>query len=183
MAANTALLGDVGMGTTILGGLTSAISSFIGGEDQKEMYDYQAGVAKLNASISRQNATYASQVGEIQAANAGEQGAQRLGKIKAAQGASGLDVNSGSNVAVRTSQEAITSHDVSAIRANAAKTAYNYEVQATGYNAQADLDTLAGKNARTAGLIGATSSLVGAASSVSSQWLRGQQLGLWGGTS
>lgn len=183
MAGNNALLGEVGVGSTVLGGLTSAISSIIGGEDQQEMYNYQAGVAKLNANIAKQNATYSSQVGEIQAANAGEQGAQRLGKIKVAQAASGLDVNSGSAVQVRASQTAQISHDVSAIRSNAAKVAYNYEVTGVGYTADAQLDTLKGQNARSAGLIGAGSSLIGAASSVSSEWLRGQQLGMWGAPS
>ena len=61
--ANNALLGDAGMGATFLGGITSAISSAIGGQDQQQMFNYQAGVATLNAQISRQNATYATQVG------------------------------------------------------------------------------------------------------------------------
>lgn len=181
--ANNALLGDAGMGATFLGGITSAISSAIGGQDQQQMFNYQAGVATLNAQISRQNATYATQVGEHQAENAGLQGGQRLGKIKAAQGASGLDVNSGSSKQVQTSQAEITSMDTTAIRSNAARTAFNYSNQAQGFEAQAQADTIAGKNARMAGLIGAGSSLLSSAASVSSEWLRGQQLGLWGSPS
>ena len=179
MANNNALLGEVSMGATFLGGVTSAIASFAGGEAQKQMYDYQAGVAKLNAEISRQNETYATQVGEIQATQAGLQGAQRMGKIRAAQGASGLDVNSGSNKQVQDSQVEITKFDAAAIRSNAARTAYTYANQAVGFGAQANMDTVAGKNARMAGLIGVGSSLVGAAASVSSEWLRGNQLGMW----
>lgn len=179
MASNS-LFGDIGMGTTFLGGITSAIGAFVGGEAQQQMYNYQAGIAKLNAQIAQQNATYATQVGEIQATQAGLQGGQRLGQIKAAQGASGLDVNSGSAKQVQSSQQLITASDTAAIRSNAARTAYNYANQAVGFTAQANLDTVAGQNARLSGLIGAGSSLLGAASSVSSQWLRGQQLGLWG---
>jgi hypothetical protein len=181
--ASPTLIGEVGMGTTLLGGLTSALGSFIGGQSQQEMYNYQAGVAKLNAQIAQQNSAYATQVGELQATNAGLQGAQRLGQIKAAQSASGLDVNTGSPAAVRVSQKQVTGFDVAAIRSNAAKTAYNYEVSAVSDVAQANIDTLAGENARTSGMISADASLIGAASSVSSQWLRGQQLGMWGAPS
>lgn len=167
-----------GIGTTLLGGLTSAFGDILGGQSQQEMYDYQAGIARLNAQIAYQNATYASNVGEIQAMQAGLQGGQQLGKIKAAQSASGLDVNTGSNKAIQVSQAQVIGQNTAAIRSNAAKTAYNYEVQGVGFEAQASLDTLAGQNARTAGVIGAFSSIVGAASSVSSEWLRGSQLGL-----
>jgi hypothetical protein len=179
VANNNALLGEASMGATFLGGITGAISSFVGGEAQKQMYDYRAGVAKLNALISRQNATYATQVGEIQAAQSGLEGAQRFGKIRAAQGASGLDVNSGSNKAVQDSQTEITKFDAAAIRSNAARTAYNYENAAVGFSSQAAMDTVAGKNARTSGIIGIGSSLLSSATSVSDQWLRGNQLGMW----
>ena len=182
MNPNT-LMGGVGMGVTFLGGITSAIGAFVQGQAQQEMYNYQAGVARLNAQIADQNATYTRQVGELQAAQAGLAGAQRMGQIRAAQGASGLDVNTGSAKQVQQSQGQITSMDMTAIRSNAAKTAYNYEVEGTQYIAQANLDTVAGKNARTSGMINAYSSILGSASSVSSEWLRGQSLGLWNGTS
>ena len=178
--ANTALMGDVGMGATFLGGLTSALGQFIGGIDQQQMYNYQSAVAKLNAQIANQNSEYATQVGELQATQAGLQGGQTMGRIKAAQSASGLNVNSGSASQVRASQKEATANTVAGIRSQAAKTAYNYQVEGVQYSSQAQLDTLAGKNARTAGMIGASSSLIGAASSVSSEWLRGQQLGMWG---
>lgn len=178
--SSTANAGFAGIGATLLGGLTSAFGSLIGGQDQQEMYNYQAGIANLNAQIAYQNATYASNVGEIQAAQAGLQGGQQLGKIKAAQSASGLDVNTGSAKQIQTSQAEVIQQNTAAIRSNAARTAYNYETQAVGYKAQANLDTLAGQNARTAGVIGAFSSIVGAASSVSSEWLRGNQLGMFG---
>jgi hypothetical protein len=179
MANNNALLGEASMGATFLGGVTGAIASFVGGEAQKQMYDYQAGVASLNAQISRQNATYATQVGEIQATQAGLQGAQRMGKIRASQGASGLDVNSGSSKQVQDSQAEITKFDAAAIRSNAARTAFNYENAAVGFSSQAQMDTIAGKNARMSGLISAGSSLIGASASVANQWLRGNQLGMF----
>lgn len=175
-------LGAVGMGTTMLGGLTSALGSIFQGQSQQQMYNYQAGVARLNQQIAEQNAVYAEQVGEQQATQAGLQGAQRLGQIKVAQASSGLDIRSGSAAQVQQSQKLVTAMDLATIRSNAAKTAYNYRVTGVQYGAQAGLDTVSGQNAMTSGFIGASSSILGAASSVSSQWLRGQQLGLWQNT-
>lgn len=172
--------GFAGIGQTLLGGLTSAFGSLFKGDAEKQMYDYQAGVARLNAQIAQQNSAYALQIGEQQAQGVGLQGGQRMGQIKAAQAASGLDVNSGTAVDVRASQKEWTGIQTAAVRSSAAKTAYNYQVQSVQFGAQAQLDTLAGQNARSAGMIGAASSIVGTASSVSSEWMRGSQLGLWG---
>ena len=173
-------VGAIGIGSTIAGGLAGAIGSLFGGSAQQQMYDYQAGIAKLNAQIAEQNAVYATQAGEAQAMQAGLAAGQQMGRIKAAQSATGLDVNSGTNKQVQQSQAGITSETLSAIRSNAAKTAYDYRVSAVSDIAQANLDTLAGQNARRAGMISAESSLIGMASSVSSEWLKGTQLKLWG---
>lgn len=172
--------GEFGMATTGIGAGIKAFGDISGGFAQQQMYDYQAGVARMNAQIAEQNATYATQVGDIQAANAGLQGGQLMGRIKAAQSATGLDVNTGSALEVRKAQAGVTRQNVNAIVSNAAKTAYNYKVEGVQFQSQAQLDTLAGRNARTAGMIGGLSSIIGGASSISSEWLRGQQLGLWG---
>ncbi len=89
------------------------------------------------------------------------------------QGASGLDVGSGSAKQVRQDQQQLTRTSETSIRSTAAKTAFNYEVEGAGFTAQAGADSAAGKNAMTAGMIGAASSILGSASSVSSEWLKG----------
>ena len=172
-----------GMFSTALGGIGKAISSFETGQSQQQMYDYQAGIANLNAQIAYQNANYAQQIGGIQAADAGIAGGQKMGQIKAAQGASGLDVNTGSAVDVRASQALITGQNIAAIRSNAAKTAYDYRVQGVGFGAEAQLDVTAGKTSAISGDINALSSIVGAASSVSSEWLQAQKLAPTSGNS
>lgn len=174
-------IGAEGLGLSLLGGLTQAFGALFSADAQKQMYNYQAGVANLNAEISRQNAEYARSVGELQATRYGMQAAQRMGQIKVAQSASGLDINSGSAKQVQQSQATLTRMDLTTIRSDAAKTAYNYEVQGVQYGAQAQLDTLAGKNAMSAGMISASGSIIGTAASVDTAWLRGSQLGLWGG--
>jgi hypothetical protein len=144
------------------------------------MYGYQAQVARINSQIALQNADYAREQGEQQAVIEGRKGAQQLGQIKAAQGASGLSANSGSNAQVQASQQATTSLDLTQIRANAAKTAYDFDVQSTEDINQAGLYSAAASNAATAGDISALGSIIGGAGSVSSKWLAGNQQGLWG---
>ena len=59
-------------------------------------------------SIAKQNQKYALDIGEQQAEKAGIAGAAQAGRIKAAQGASGVDVNSGSAKEVQTSQHLVS---------------------------------------------------------------------------
>lgn len=175
-------IGGAGLGATAGGSIFSAFGSIASGSANQDMYDYQASIARLNQQIDLQNAEYSRQVGEQQAQQYGVKAAQQMGAIKTAQAASNLDVNSGSAVQVRASQGKLAQLDTDVIRSNAAKTAYNYEIQGTLAGAQADLYSLAGADAMSAGFIGAGSSLLGGLGSVSSQWLQGQRVNLWGGT-
>ncbi len=172
------LAGQIGMGSTIGGGLLQAGGALAQGNAQAGMYNYQAGVADINAQISLQNATYARQKGEADAQNYGLKGAQQAAQIKIAQASSGLDINSGSAKDVQTSEHTVQNLDLTQIRSNAAKTAYDYTTQATQYQNQAGLDRLAGENSQRAGLINSMSSILGTTGSVSTRWLQSQQVGL-----
>ena len=176
-------MGYVGIGSTVLGGITSIYGDIMQGQAEKKAYDYQAGVARMRAQIAEGNAQYASDVGELQAGAYGYKAAQQLGTIKAVQGSHGLDVRSGSALQVQQSQQLISQTDMTAIRSNAAKTAFNYRQEAQQDVAQASLDTMAGSNAATAGILKADSSFLSTVSSVSSEWLQGAKSGLWGQTS
>lgn len=180
--ASPQALGGVGLGATVAGSAISAVGAYQGGQDQSRMYGYQANVAQINSTISLQNADYARMQGEQQAVIEGRRGAQTFGAIRANQGASNLDVNSGSAKDVQASQRSTTALDLNQIRSNAAKTAYDYDVKSTEDINQAGLYDAAATNAKRAGLLGAVSSIVGGAGSVSSKWLSGQQQGLWGGS-
>ena len=177
--ASPTTIGEVGLGSTAVGSALSAYGAYSQGQATSRMYGYQANMARINSQIALQNADYARNQGEQQAVIAGRQGAQQLGGIRAAQGASGLNVNSGSAADVQASQKSTTALDLTQIRSNAAKIAYNYDVQSTQDISQAGLYDLAGSNALTAGDLGAASSIIGGAGSVSSKWLQGNQQGLW----
>lgn len=171
--------GAVGLGATLAGGALSAFGALKEGEANQQMYNYKAQVAKINADIDRQNAAWARTKGEKEAVQYGMKAAQQKGQIIAAQGASGLDVNSGSNRDVQVSQDKIKDMDLATIRENAAKVAYDYDTKATMDENQATLDIMSGKNAKSAGEIKALGSILGTASTVSSKWQQGSSIGLW----
>jgi hypothetical protein len=138
-------------------------------------------VARLNAQIDRQNAEWELTKGGIEAQQYGMKAGQQFAAIRTGQAASGLDVNSGSNAEVQSSQRKIIQMDNETIRANAAKAAYDYTVKATMDENQAALYDYAGAQAEKAGKLKALGSIIGSVGSVSSKWLAGSQTGMYGG--
>src|SRR5229473_3599962 len=170
--ADPASIAMIGMGTSAAGGIVGAIGSAFSGESNARMYEYQANVARMNQQIQKQNADYARSAGEVEAQQSGMKTRFMVGSQKAGQGASGLDVNRGSAVDVRTSQLQVGAEDQAIIRSNAARRAYGYEVEAAQSGAEVGIKGMAASGSRTAGWIGAAGSILGGASSVSSKWLQ-----------
>jgi hypothetical protein len=174
---STGALAGLSIGSSLIGGIMQGEGAKNQYEAQSQMYSYQSQVAKINSQIDLQNADFARQTGEMQAQNFGMQAGQRMGQIKAAQGASNIAVNSGSNAQVQKSQQTVTTLDLDQIRSNAAKTAYDYDVQSTQDLNQAGLYGFASSNAAAAAPTAMAASLVSTAGSVSSKWLQGTQSG------
>ena len=152
---NPQQIAQLGLGATAAGAGLSAGGSISSGIAGSQQYTYQASIAKLNQQLDAQNEEFARQQGEQQAQQFGIKAGQQMGQIKASQASAGFDVTSGSNAQVRASQRTLNTLDTSIIRSNAAKTAYNYEVQGTIAGAQASMYSAASKNALLAGVIGA----------------------------
>ena len=133
---------------------------------------YQAQVAANNAKIAQQQSKLDIQSGEIAAVDQGLKTKTAVGQEKAAQGASGLDVNTGSAADVRAGTAETGLVDVSTIRSNASKKAYEDEVTATSDTAQSQLDTFAGAQATEGADIGAAGTLLSGASTVGANYLK-----------
>ena len=174
-----AAVGAIGMGASLAGGILGAEGAKQSAAATQQSYNYQAGVAKINSQIDLQNKEYALNYGEIQATQYGLKERQQEGQIKVAQSASNLDVNSGSAVDVQQSQRKLGQMDMTQIRSNAAKTAYDFDVKSTMDLNQSTLDVMAGQNAKSAGDIQAMASIVGSVGSVSSKWMQGSQMGMF----
>ena len=174
-----AAAGVIGIGASLAGGILGAQGAEKSGAAQQQMYNYQARVAQINSQIDLQNADYARNQGEISAMQFGMKAREQQGQIITAQAASNLDINSGSNLDVQRSQRDLAQRDITQIRSNAAKTAYDFDVKSTMDLNQSTLDVMAGANAKTAGDIQAMSSILGTVGSVSSKWMQGSQSGMF----
>lgn len=148
----------------LVGGVVSAVGTVYAGMAQAHALEYQSQVAANNATAARQAAQAAIEGGQQQAANKSLQEAEEGGKIVAAQGASGVDVNTGSNRAVRTSQRELGDLDVQTTLHNAQLQAYGYQTQATNFQAQSGLYAYEAPQAEIGSDIGAAGQIFGAAS-------------------
>jgi hypothetical protein len=165
------------LGSTALGGIMGGKGQSQQYQAQQAMYYYQAGIALDNQQIEKQNKGFALQQGEQQAMQSGMRTRAQVGEIKAAQGASGFDLNKGTQPMVPAGQEKIGQIDQATIRSNANKAAFDYDVSAFQYGAQATVDQFAAANAAKASGIAQESSILGTAAGVSSKWLGFEQSG------
>lgn len=164
--------------STAGGSALGAFGSMSKGNAEAGMYNYQAGLSQINATLAKQNASYALVSGEVKAQESGMATKGQIGDTKVVQSGSGLDVNSGSALDVRKSEHDIGAENAGIIRSNSARTAYGYEVEAAKDESQASAYQLAASQSKKAGLLGALGSLLGGASSVSSKWLQAGQAGV-----
>lgn len=165
----------MGVITSILGGFVSAAGDKQAAAAKQQQLNanaaeqnYQAQIAINNQSVATSNARLQMASGEEQTFAAGLKNRQNIGAIKAGQAASGIDVNSGSAVDVRSSADELGQLDALTVRSNAAREAYGYKVQASNFGAEAESDKfaasndiIAGKEAKEAGDIAAVGSILG----------------------
>jgi hypothetical protein len=165
--------------TMVIAGLaaggTQAFGSWYSGQAQKNMYNYQAGVAQANAKIFEQNKNMAYDVGERQARISGQQNAQIVGQQRADAGAGNLNPSAGSSAQVQASQISAGRQTQQNVRYNAAQSAYGETVKQFSAEAEAKILPIAGRTAMAAGEIGAASSVLGGISSVSSKWTQAKE--------
>lgn len=157
------------LGTKIVGGIAKAgaVRQQYGAVAANSAY--QAQVASNNAQVARQKAEMERQAGEIRVGQQGLKTRAIVGKTKAEQGASGVDVNTGSFRRVREAEAELGMVDALTLRSEAAKRAWAMEGEATSYEAEAGLKKQESEQAKQAGPIAETASLLGSASSVTGQ--------------
>lgn len=140
---------------------------------------YKSGVALLNKQVHEQDANWATQAGGAQAVISGMKSREQIARTLTTQAASGTDVNSGSNVTVRSSQTSVAQYDQNVIRWDAAKTSYGYQVKAATDQAESNLDLLAASTERQAGEMALETSYINAGSTVASKFAQGMTAGMF----
>ena len=160
----------IGMVGTLLSGVFGAIGAIAQANAQSNMASYQAQVAQQQAQIAEQNRRYELARGETQAQKQGLEARAQAGGILATQGASGLDTESGSASLVRESAFRLGTYNEALVRSDAARRAYDFQVQGWNDQAQSQLYSMQASSAKTAGMFGAMGSLLGTAGSVAGKW-------------
>lgn len=170
MGFSAATMAEIGVATSVAGASIGALGAIQQGKAAKASATYNAEVATNNAAIAKQNASFAAQEGTANTEAAAMQNRAKVGAITANQGASGVDVNSGSSIDVRSSAAELGELNALTVRSNAARQVYGYQTEGTNYQAQAGLDTAQAANAMPAAAIGATSTLLGGVGSSASAY-------------
>lgn len=160
------VLAVAAVASAVVGG-ASAIAA---GNSQAAAANYQAQVAANNEITAQQNASYALKAGAAKEEASRLQTAAITARQKAIQGASGLDIESGSPIDVRSGTSTIGELDALTIRNNAAREAYGYQTQGSNFAAQGELDKAAASNDSTTGYLQGTSSILGSASSIAQKF-------------
>jgi hypothetical protein len=151
------------LAATAVSGVVAAGGAVMQGQAQAKQAKYQSAVERNNATIAGWQATDAQQRGQIEEqrqrlATARLKGAQRAGMA-----ANGIEIDSGSPLDVLMDTAQLGELDALTIRANAEREAYGFRSQQGNLTAQAGLTQMAGRNAVTAGYIGAGSTLLSSA--------------------
>lgn len=163
----------IGTGVSFVGGVQTAAAN-------KATAEYQAQVAKNNETIAKQNADYARQAGQAEVEQQGMKTRAVIGQEAAAQGASGIDLTTGSPEEVRRSTQEIGQFDDMNIVQRAEMRARGFDIEAMNQGASARLYTQQGRNASTAGMYAGFSSLLTGGSSFSDKWLKYKNEGTFG---
>jgi len=164
----------VAAATAIASTAMSAYGMFQQGEASAKAAKYQQGVAKINEQIGKQNAEWFKRAGEVQAQKVGMTSRFKMGTTKVIQSGRGLDITSGSNLAVQESEHDLAIHDQATVRTNAAWRAYGEEINAAAATAQGHIAGMSAEQASTAGGINAAGSILGGTANVADKWMQYQ---------
>lgn len=170
--------------STVIGAGTSAIGAVNQGRAQSQAAQYQAAVLRNNQAVAEWQARDAEARGRVAEQNQRMKTAQFTGAQRAAAGASGVDVNSGSAAGLQADAAMLGELDALTVRSNASREAWGHRVNAANMGANAGMLDVQAKQASQAGDWTAASSIIGGVSSLADKWLTFKQKGLdpfrWG---
>jgi hypothetical protein len=110
---------------------SAATTAYAQSQAFKAQGNYESTVANTNEAMANLTKDQTLEQGDIAAGNKNLETRQRVGAIRASQGGSGVNVGSGSSLAVQTGANLVGTLDEMTIRNNAQRRAFGYKVQAT----------------------------------------------------
>lgn len=181
MCEPISLTAAIGLGLSAVGTAAAVAGSMQQGAAQKKQADYQAQVARNNQTVAAQNAQAAQNQAEVRAQAVQRAGDMKLSAQRAALGASGVGLDSGSalDVTGATAQQTALSVDQEAYQGRLS--AYGYGVQGSNYAGAAQMAEASGQSAGSSSYLNAAGSLLGGASQVAGKWSAWSKAGGAGG--
>jgi len=182
VASGAATVKNIGLFTSVLGGINSAIGSYYAAQtaqyqakSQASSLNFQSDMAAMNASQAELSAQSILEQGKNQVSQYTMRYGQERSSAVTSMAAHGVVVGQGSSGEVLASMDLTKDLDVLSINSNATRAAWSQRTAATNYGNQSLLDRTSAQNANsTANSISpglaVTGSLLNSASSVASQW-------------
>lgn len=115
------------MGASFIGAITNGL---LEAKAVRALGDYQSSIARTNATIAGVQERQAIETGNVVASRKSLETQATVGAVRAVQGASGVDVSTGSAAAVRTGIAGAGATDVLTIKNNAARQAWGFQTEA-----------------------------------------------------
>jgi hypothetical protein len=160
------------MGTifSIGGAINSMIGTYFAAKSQKSALQFQADMSKVNARMAENQAQSIMAAGQANVASMTTRQGQQQGAQRAAMGANGGDLGSGSNAEVLASSKILAQIDKNTMDANTTRAAWGARTQSVNDQNQALITdaTVSGISPASA----AFSSALGSAGGVAKQWYR-----------
>lgn len=170
MGLETTTLAYLAIGSGIAGTGMSMYGSYQQGQQQAAQARYQAQIAANNAQIANQNAKDTEAAGAAEEQRKRIENSQRTSALRAAAGASGVDVGTGSALDSFADATMIGEYDALSVRNNYQRQANAYYQQAANFTNDSALYRQAASNATGNALTGMAGSLLSGAGQVASSW-------------
>lgn len=176
------MIGNVGLVTSVLAGVSSAIGTFYAAKSaqyqaksQASSFAFQSDMAAINASRAEMTAESIEEAGKSQVANYTMRAGQEKAGAVAEMASRGIALGVGSAAEVSASMDVEKDLNVLAINSNTVRQAGSAREQATNYRNESLLDRTSAVNAlRSSNSISpgasAVNSLLGSATQIAGQW-------------
>lgn len=150
----------------------TAVTAYTASSTRKQTDNYQAAVARNNATFANFQAADAKERGDLAASNVARRSGQLQGRQAAAMAARGLDVSTGSPDAILNDTGFFGEYDQRTTRSNAAREAYGFQVRTGNFRGDAGAYAAAGdaENPLLAAGFAGGSSLLSSGSMVAPRW-------------
>lgn len=166
------MCGPIAIAAAVAASALTAYGQLEAGKAAKQAGDYNAAIARNNQIIAERQAEDAVKRGDIAADEQRRKTARIAGAQKAAIGASGIALDSGTPMDIFGDTAAFGELDALTIKSNAAREAYGYQVQGMNFEAEGAMARTRGNNAQRASYIQAGSTLLGGAAQAGDMYNR-----------